>query len=101
MRTSKVILGLVAGVAAGAIIGVLLAPDSGDNTRKKIASKSQGMMDEMKTRFNSLVDSFASLKEEVRDNLNTMKNKASDGIHKAADNMQKAASDTVRKVTNQ
>ena len=52
------ILGLVAGVAVGALIGVLLAPDSGENTRKKIADKSLGVADELKVRFNSLVDSY-------------------------------------------
>jgi gas vesicle protein len=89
MRTSRVILGVLAGVAAGAIIGVLMAPDSGENTRKKISSKSQDVMDDLKSRFNTLVDSFASLKEEVRDNIAMAKNKAADTVNKATDTVRK------------
>lgn len=37
----KVAGGLLAGAAAGAIAGILLAPDSGKNTRKKIADKTK------------------------------------------------------------
>ncbi len=35
MKTSNVILGIVAGAAVGALLGVLFAPDKGTNTRKK------------------------------------------------------------------
>jgi len=37
----KVAGGILAGAAAGAIAGILMAPDSGKNTRKKIAVKSK------------------------------------------------------------
>ena len=35
---SKIVLGLVGAAAAGVIVGLLLAPDSGTATRKKITS---------------------------------------------------------------
>jgi gas vesicle protein len=36
MNTGKVILGVIAGASIGAIAGILLAPDKGAATRKKI-----------------------------------------------------------------
>lgn len=35
---SKLILGLVGAAAVGVVVGLLLAPDAGENTRKRIAS---------------------------------------------------------------
>ncbi len=37
MNAGKVLLGLLAGVAIGAAVGILLAPDKGTSTRKKIS----------------------------------------------------------------
>lgn len=39
MNKGKALLGVLAGIAAGATLGVLLAPDKGENTRKKITNK--------------------------------------------------------------
>ena len=39
MSNTKAVLGFVAGAAVGALVGILFAPDSGSNTRKKISSK--------------------------------------------------------------
>lgn len=72
MRTSKAILGIAAGVAAGAVLGVLMAPDSGENTRKRITNKSQGVVDDLKSRFNTLVDGFANHQEEMVKSKNKM-----------------------------
>lgn len=37
--TTKFLLGFIAGALSGATIGLLLAPDKGDETRKLIAEK--------------------------------------------------------------
>ena len=58
MSTSKVILGVVVGMAAGAIAGLLTAPDSGRNTRNKITQKSRGYVDDMKNKVNNFKDGF-------------------------------------------
>ena len=41
MENGKVLLGVLAGVAVGATLGILFAPDSGTNTRKKIMKKGE------------------------------------------------------------
>lgn len=35
MNSGKVVLGALAGLAAGALLGILFAPDKGSETRKK------------------------------------------------------------------
>ena len=65
MRTSKAFLGVAAGMAAGAILGVLMAPDSGSNTRRKISNKSQDVVGEIKSRFNGMMEGFNNQKDEI------------------------------------
>ena len=38
-KESNVILGLLAGTAIGATLGILFAPDKGSNTRQKISDE--------------------------------------------------------------
>lgn len=36
MSSGKVVLGMLAGLAAGAVLGILFAPEKGSKTRRKI-----------------------------------------------------------------
>jgi gas vesicle protein len=69
MNTGKLILSALAGLAAGAVAGVLFAPEKGKDTRKKISKKSEAYMRTYKGKFNKAVDKLAgkfdNLKEEV------------------------------------
>jgi gas vesicle protein len=55
-NTAKIISGVILGTAAGLVTGFLTAPDSGKNTRKKIANKSQDLADEAKEELNKKLD---------------------------------------------
>ena len=56
MSTGKVLLGVLAGVAAGALIGILFAPEKGTETRKKIVEKGEDYVDGLKEKVNTLID---------------------------------------------
>lgn len=69
MSTGKVLLGVMTGLAIGATLGILFAPDKGSETRKKIREKGDEHADELGEKFNELVDStkekFKTVKEET------------------------------------
>ncbi len=66
----KVIVGFLLGAAAGAMAGILLAPSSGEETRKKIADKATDIKDELSTQINT---SFGRLSEQVTNSLGLKK----------------------------
>jgi gas vesicle protein len=69
MSSGKVFLGVLAGLAAGAILGVLFAPDKGTVTRNKIMKKGDDYADELKERFNDLLDDIADKYEKAKENV--------------------------------
>ena len=53
---SRAVIGFLAGAAAGAIAGILFAPDKGTETRKKISKRTTDMGDSLKNKFSEFVD---------------------------------------------
>jgi len=70
MSSGKVLLGVLAGVAAGAMLGILFAPEKGSTTRRKIVSKGEEYVEDLKEKFGEFVDKvadkFESAKEEIK-----------------------------------
>lgn len=77
---SKVILGLVGAAAAGAVIGLLLAPEKGKDTRKLITKTATNWADH-------LTDLFANAKGELQNLRNKGAEAAGDAAKKATDTM--------------
>jgi gas vesicle protein len=69
MSSGKVLLGILAGVAVGATLGILFAPDKGSSTRKKISKKGDAYADELGEKFNEFVggvkEKFETIKDEA------------------------------------
>ncbi len=59
MSTGKVLVGVLAGVAVGALLGVLFAPDKGSETRKKLAQKGEDSVDGLREKLDELINNFA------------------------------------------
>ena len=69
MSTGKVLLGLLAGIAAGALLGILFAPDKGSVTRKKLSKKGDDFAEELKGKFDEFLDSMSEKFEKVNDDV--------------------------------
>ena len=71
MSTGKLITGIVAGAAAGAILGILFAPDKGIETRKKIAQKGTDLTGAVKDRVGkfgeAVTNKFSNAKENAQE----------------------------------
>jgi gas vesicle protein len=82
MKSGNVVLGIVSGLAVGAILGVLFAPDKGSNTRKKIARKSNEFKDTVKESFNDILTS-------VEDQYHNLTSKAEDIVEEGKTNVER------------
>lgn len=60
MSKGNVVIGALAGVAVGALLGILFAPDKGTETRRKISSKGKEAAEDLKDKFNDFVDEVSS-----------------------------------------
>jgi gas vesicle protein len=66
MNTGKVVLGALAGLAVGAVLGILLAPEKGSTTRKQITDKGDDYLDELKSKFNELCEAVSGKMEQTK-----------------------------------
>lgn len=55
-RSSRTLWAFIVGAAAGAVVGILYAPDKGENTRNKLYFKLNKYRDELKQLINDIVD---------------------------------------------
>ena len=72
---SKVLLGVLAGAAAGAVLGVLFAADRGVETRRKLGEGSKDIASNLKDKFSDLVDGIADKYESAREGASDLINK--------------------------
>ncbi len=78
METGKVLLGALAGVAIGAIVGVLMAPDKGSETRRKLAQKGSDLTGGLKEKYSGLKDKYNTMVDDVTDKLESFTGKGSE-----------------------
>ena len=78
--TSKVLLGILGGAAAGAVLGILFAPDKGVNTRKKLIDQGKDYSDNLKGKLESL-------KKDVNDGYHNLLADAKDMVSKETKDM--------------
>jgi hypothetical protein len=65
MTTGKIIWSIAAGVAAGAILGVLFAPNKGVDTRRKIVQKKDDAVDSINEMLENVTGKLEDVKKQA------------------------------------
>ena len=68
MSKGNTIAGVLVGLAAGAALGILFAPEKGSDTRKKIANKGKDSLDDLKNKYNNAIGQLTSKLDKAKNN---------------------------------
>ncbi|MDQ6477330.1 YtxH domain-containing protein [Dyadobacter sp. LHD-138] len=85
MINGKVFWGIVTAAAAGAVIGMLFAPDEGTQTRKKIKRKTNSLASELIEALEKSKDKVVKSAEDLKEKGQKYKNDLHDKAEELAD----------------
>jgi gas vesicle protein len=71
---SKVLIGLLAGLAAGAALGLLFAPEKGTDIRDRLSQSIKDLSDSIKDKAADEINNLANLKDKVVSSVKTKVN---------------------------
>jgi len=69
-----VVVALLVGLAAGAALGILFAPDKGNETRDKLAESLKNLGESIKETASKEIDNLMAYKDKVVDNIKSKMN---------------------------
>jgi gas vesicle protein len=72
MSAGKVLLGLLAGISVGAVLGILYAPEKGSSTRKKISNNSNDYLNNLSAKFDDFIDGVSKKVDNAKDDVDKM-----------------------------
>ena len=84
---SKVLIGLLTGLAAGAALGLLFAPEKGSETRDRLNQSLKDLGDSIKDRAADEINNLTSLKDKV---VSSVKSKLHDTEEEFVDDVEHA-----------
>jgi len=83
MSSGKLLLGVLGGVAAGALLGILFAPAKGSRTRRRILLKSENYAEGLKEKFNEYLEKVTEKFEQVKEDVSAIAQKGKDKFEEA------------------
>ncbi|WP_448701578.1 YtxH domain-containing protein [Mucilaginibacter sp. AW1-3] len=78
---TKVVVALLAGLAAGAALGILFAPDAGTETRDKLSESLKNLGDSIKETAAAEIDNLTNMKDKVINNFKSKLKGAEEEFH--------------------
>ncbi|MCW3072461.1 MAG: hypothetical protein JWO44_2351 [Bacteroidetes bacterium] len=91
MDTKKIAIGVLAGAAFGALLGVLFAPDKGAETRKKVAKRGKDTRDDIQEKFDELLVNLTLKYEAEKEEAKELYAKAKNRVQEIKDNVKTAS----------
>ena len=86
--SSKIVLGMVTAAAAGAVIGMLFAPEKGTELRDKVRETANGFATDLLDAIQRGRQQYTQLEEDVEDKAKELKAKATGKVAEAKDRVQ-------------
>lgn len=90
MNTGKTVLGILAGIGLGALIGIVFAPEKGSKTRRRMVKKGDRYLEDIKNQFDDFlseaaerIDKMGKVKDHFVAEENKALNDAKNGIKTA------------------
>ena len=92
-KTGNTLVAILAGAAVGAVAGILMAPEKGEETRKRIGKGFKTSTDELNKKFDDL-------KSQVKSALNNNKRNFEATINELVDNAEDKSDDVIAALEN-
>ena len=92
MSTRNVVLGSLAGLAIGAIAGILFAPEKGSKTRKQVIDKGNDFVDKAKSKYDEIRDSVAETIKSAKNDASNLADKGKARFDETKKDLKDAAS---------
>ncbi len=94
---SKILIALLAGIAAGAALGILFAPEKGSETRDKLSDSLKNLGDSIKDRAAEEIENLTEFKEKVVENIRSKIRSAEDDFTQAKATVNNVTDEAERK----
>lgn len=94
---SKILIALLAGIAAGAALGILFAPEKGSETRDKLSDSLKNLGDSIKDRAAEEIENLTEFKEKVVENIRSKIRSAEDDFIQAKATVNNVTDEAERK----
>ncbi len=79
-NTTRILIGVGAGLVTGVLLGVMFAPNKGVETRRKIKDAGNKLSDNVKQTIQRSKDGLYSLKEGIKERLDSINETSEDYI---------------------
>jgi gas vesicle protein len=99
-NNSKVVLGIVTAAAAGAVIGLLFAPEKGTELREKVRDTANGLASDFLDVIQRGRQQYAEVEEQVQDKAKELKSKVVGKYAEAKDRVEDEVSNAKNEFDN-